>query len=256
VDDAIFVGRGAGVAERLARRCDSIVCGNEYLAAQFREWNEHVTVVPTAVDTARFVPAEHNRAPTTRRIGWIGTSSNFKYLYDIEDAIVDLLALRRGVVLRVIADCAPRFSRLHGGRVEFVPWSPGNEVREIQSMTVGIMPLADGAWERGKCSYKMLQYMACGVPVVVSPVGMNVDVLAYGRAGLPATTRDDWAAALLTLLDDPVARSTMGHTGRHIAETYFSIQAVAPRLAESLTLTVNAPAAKTRRSSRSDAAAP
>ena len=238
VDDAIYLHRGGRFAERLARLADLVICGNDFLADRFSKWNKNVTVIPTAVDTRRFVPLEHPQQNSVEEeyvIGWIGTSSNFKYLYSIETALKQVMEMFPNVVLRVIADKKPNFHVVPEEKVQFVPWSPANEVKGVQSVTVGVMPLADGEWERGKCSYKMLQYMACGIPVVVSPVGTNAQILSLGKVGLAASSQDEWVEALRWILAaDREVREKMGQEGRHIVEEYFSIEVIAPRLARVL----------------------
>lgn len=118
--------------------------------------------------------------------------------------------------------------------VEFVRWSPKNEVQTIQEMSVGLMPIDDTPWSRGKCSYKMLLYMACGIPVVVSPYGMNDEVLSKGRAGLSAKSHSEWIDSIDWLLDSPGDRLSMGITGRNIVETEYSLNVLAPRMASYL----------------------
>ena len=229
VDDAIFLHRGG----RLARQCDLVICGNDYLAENFGRWNENIAVIPTAVDTVRYVPKDaHHQEQSV--IGWIGTSGNLKYVYEIESALRKVFEARPDAVLRVISDSRPSFGQIPEQKVDYIRWSPEKEVEDIQGMAIGIMPLPNSPWERGKCSYKMLQYMACGVPVVVSPVGMNTQVLALGQAGIAASGQQEWVDALLGLLTDAKMRETMGETGRLIVEKYFSINVIAPRIARSL----------------------
>jgi len=238
VDDAIYLHRGGRFAERLARLVDLVICGNDFLADRFSKWNKNVTVIPTAVDTRRFVPLERPQQGSLEEsyvIGWTGTSSNFKYLYYIETALKQVMEIFPDVVLRVIADKKPSFRTVPGERVRFVPWSPESEVKGVQSMTVGIMPLVNGEWEKGKCSYKILQYMACGIPVVVSPVGMNAQILALGEVGLAASSQDEWVEALRWILAaGRTVREKMGREGRRVAEEYFSVEVIAPRLAQAL----------------------
>lgn len=238
VDDAIYLHRGGRFAERLARLVDLVICGNDFLADHFSKWNKNVTVIPTAIDTHRFVPLERLQQGSLEEryvIGWTGTSSNFKYLYSIETALKRVMEIFPDVVLRVIADKKPNFRTIPAERVQFIPWSPENEVKSVQSMTVGIMPLAAGEWEKGKCSYKMLQYMACGIPVVVSPVGTNAQILALGEVGLAANSQDEWVEALRWILTaSREVREKMGSEGRKVVEAYFSIDVVAPRLAQLL----------------------
>jgi glycosyltransferase involved in cell wall biosynthesis len=234
VDDAIFLYRGGRFAERLARACDAVICGNEYLADRFRAWNEHVEILATPVDTRRYAPAAARPASDRPVIGWIGSSSNFPYLYQIEAALDRVLRERPAATLSIVADRPPRFRSLAADRVEYRPWRLDDEIGALQATTIGIMPLADSSWERGKCSFKMLLYMACEVPVVVSPVGMNADVLARGRVGLGAASEDDWVQALLWLLDDAGERQRMGEQGRRIVQDRYSVDTIAPRLARHL----------------------
>ena len=231
VDDAIFLYRSGRFAERLARACDSVICGNDYLADRFRSWNDHVEVLATPVDTHRYAPAAAPWDPDRRVIGWIGTSSNFPYLYQIEGALGRVLRECRGSKLSVVADRAPRFRSLPADRVEYRRWRLDSEIETVQGTTVGIMPLADSSWERGKCSLKMLLYMACEVPVVVSPVGMNAEVLAKGEMGIGASSEDEWVEALVALLGDAAERARMGRVGRAIVREQYSVETIAPRLA-------------------------
>lgn len=230
VDDAIWLSRGGRAARRLAKWCDLVICGNSYIAEHFSPWNPRITVLPTAVDTDRYVP----RTSTVGElpvIGWIGTSSNFPYLVGIEPALAAVLAARPDASVLIVSDRAPQLRALPPGRWRFQRWSAEREVADIQSMAVGLMPLADTPWARGKCSFKMLTYMACGVPAVVSPVGMNADVLAEGRVGLGVTGTSEWVEALCGLLDSADARREIGREGRRVAEARFSVRVVAPRLA-------------------------
>jgi len=233
VDDAIFLHRRGWIAKKIAQKSDLVICGNDYLANIFAQWNKKVVVIPTAVDTARFVPVSKKK---TERyiIGWIGSSSNIKYLYQIERALSEVFKLRSDVCLRVISDFAPKFQMISEENVEFIQWSPEVEVRGIQEMTIGIMPLEDSAWARGKCSYKMLQYMACGIPVVVSPVGMNSQVLSMGEVGLQARSLKEWKEALIELLSNTKKREYMAKTGRKIVDNYFSVDRIACVLADCL----------------------
>ena len=138
---------------------------------------------------------------------------------------------RRNCRLRIVCDVRPRLSAIPAEQIEFVPWSERAEVTAIQDAAAGIMPLEDSAWARGKCGYKLLTYMACGVPVVASPVGANAGILARGDAGFAARTSGEWEEALRTLLDNPGHARAMGARGRDIVEQHYSLAALAPRLA-------------------------
>lgn len=237
VDDAIWLeGLGGRSVEWLARRADAVIAGNQYLADWFSTYCRRIFVVPTAVDSRRYIrrPPGRNRPLT---LGWTGTSGNFKYLAAIQPALARVLREVRGARLLVIADRKPDLPGLAGLAVEFVPWSPEREGADLDRMDIGLMPLDDDEWTRGKCSFKMLQYMAAGMATVVSPVGMNRDVLSLGASGLAASTVDEWTSALLDLAHDQDQRERLGATGRAVVEATFDVPVVARQLAKALRTT-------------------
>ena len=233
VDDAVWLNRGAEKNfAALARMCDGLICGNKFIAENAAQWNSTVTILPTAVDTERYRPAERARLSDAKQIiGWSGLGSGLKYLHGIEPALLKVLQHRKDAVLRVVSDVRPELRLLAGCNVEFVRWSPENEVQTIQEMSVGLMPVDDSLWSRGKCSYKMLLYMSCGVPVVVSPVGMNNEVLALGKVGFGPRSDQDWADTINWLLDNPGDAAQMGVAGENVVEEHFSLRSLTPRLA-------------------------
>ncbi len=233
VDDAIWLHRRGGFARRLAGICEAVICGNDFLAGEFSRWNNNIKVLPTAVDTDRYFPVK-NIADEKLIIGWSGTSSGFSFLYGIEGALSAILKKHAGVRLRIVADRRPDFRVIPPGQLEFIKWAPDNEVSALQDMTIGIMPLEDSLWSRGKCSYKMLTYMACGLPVVVSPVGMNTEVLALAEIGYGPTQEDQWVEALDWLLLNREKGREMGLAGREIVEKKYSLLNLAPQLADIL----------------------
>lgn len=228
VDDAIHLFRGGRTARRLAQACDLVIAGNPWLAEVYGAWNRSVAVLPTAVDTDALTATPYPAEPV---VGWIGTSGNLRYLYAVEDALAAVLERFPRARLLVCCDAPVSFTRLPAGRVETLPWSPGVEPAFFARIAAGLMPLADGAWERGKCAFKMLQYMASARPVVVSPVGMNADVLGHGDVGYGARGRDEWVDSLSALLVDPDRAAAMGERGRAVVEEQYSLSALAPRLA-------------------------
>jgi glycosyltransferase involved in cell wall biosynthesis len=233
VDDAIFLHKRGWIAKKIAQLSDLVICGNDYIADTFYKWNKNMAIIPTAVDTTRFVPAI-KKEDEKKLIGWIGTSSNLTYLLTIERALSRVLDSCSDVQLRIVSDFAPKFQTLSKTKVEFIKWSPEVEVKCIQEMSIGIMPLEDTNWARGKCSYKMLQYMSCGIPVVVSPVGMNSRLLSIGNVGIAANNNKDWEEGLFELLSSPKKRELMGKMGRKIANDHFSINRIASLLSDCL----------------------
>jgi glycosyltransferase involved in cell wall biosynthesis len=167
-------------------------------------------------------------------IGWLGLSSGFGYLYAIEPALREVLRNHPEARLRVVSSSPPKLQTLPVEQVEFVFFTRQHEAADIQGMTIGIMPLDDSVASRGKCSFKMLQYMACGLPAVVSPVGMNAEVLRQGEVGLGARNLREWVDGLEILLRDPDLCARMGKTGRMVVEQDYSLEVLAPRLAKIL----------------------
>lgn len=228
VDDSIHLHRGGRAARRLAELADLVIVGNDWLAEIWRGWNRQVEILPTAVDTERHRPMPPPERPT---IGWLGSSDNLRYLEVIAPALVRVVTR---FPLVEIAVCCDRRPRLSGVAYRYVPWSPAAEGRFLSSIGIGVMPLADGPWERGKCSFKMLQYMAAGRPCVVSPVGMNGELLRQAALGCPATTLNEWSEALSSLIADRDAAERLGAAGRALAVARYSVRALTPRLAELL----------------------
>jgi glycosyltransferase involved in cell wall biosynthesis len=233
VDDAIWIHMGDSRARRLARLVDGVICGNRHIADYFAQWNENVRVIPTAVDDRRFHPVGDGRKEKVI-VGWTGASGAFGELSRIETAIAGVLNRHPDVVFRVVADQEPRFHSLPQAQCEFVRWSPEGEVASIQPMDIGIMPLADTPWNRGKCAYKMLLYMSCGIPVIASPVGMNNDVLAMADCGHVAAGLSDWVDSIELLIADPDRRRILGQNGRMLVSQKFSVDAITPLLADEL----------------------
>jgi hypothetical protein len=231
VDDAVWLNTGGHRAQDLARASALVVCGNSFLADQFSRWNANVTVIPTAVNTAWYRPQLASKAMHPLVLGWTGTSGNFPFLYSIEGALMRVLQNCRRAKLLIVADRPPHFKYLPESRVEFERWTPRAELAAFAHMSIGLMPLADDAWCNGKCSYKMLCYMAAGLPVVVTAAGMNREVLALGEIGLSAGCEQEWVDAFTALLDDADLRQRMGTAGRAIVEQHFSLHKLAARYA-------------------------
>lgn len=233
VDDAIWCTwpLGCASARMSARRSALVLAGNATLAGWFSDYARRVEIVPTAVDVDRFVPIAGSDSPATLTLGWIGSGSNLAYVQDIVPALSEVMRRRSDVKLRIVSDVAPRLSGLQGARVEYLPWSAEGEVEAIQGMDIGLMPLPDNDWTRGKCSFKMLQYLACGKPAVVSPVGMNEEVLVQAEVGLGPRNKDEWVDALVALIDDSRERGRLGANGRRLVERRYAAKVIADRIA-------------------------
>ncbi|MEO8586801.1 MAG: glycosyltransferase [Acidobacteriota bacterium] len=230
VDDALWLHGAPGFSERIARLCDGVITGNDFLAEHYRSCAARTWVVPTAVDTGRFCPLP---APPARpwTVGWTGSASTLPFLLDIEEAVAEFLRSRPKARLLVMCDERPVFHHVPDDRWSFLPWSPAHEADAVREMDAGLMPLPDTDWARGKCALKLLLYLATGIPAVASPVGMNREVLEMAEVGHAARAPREWVDALAALYEDRARAAALGAAGRRLVEERFSVAVVAPRLA-------------------------
>ncbi len=219
-----------GKIDAVMRHAAVVVAGNDYLAERARAAGaRRVEIIPTVVDTERYRPPS-TRAGGPPVVGWIGTPQTSRYLKPLLPVFE---RLRREMPVRFAAVGARELD-FAGTPVEAWPWSEETEVASIQQFDIGIMPLDDSPWERGKCGYKLIQCMACGVPVVASPVGVNAEIVEHGRNGFLATGGDDWYVALSKLLTNHEDRCEMGGKGRRKVESWYSKSVQGPRLVEAV----------------------
>ncbi|MDA9020137.1 glycosyltransferase family 4 protein [Flavimaricola sp.] len=206
-----------------------VLAGNAYLADYARLNCKCVEIVPTVVDTHQYMPSNAIRPSGSPRIGWIGTPSTWaEYMLPM---LPMLSAISAEWGARVAAVGA---SGEEQPGIDIIPWSEETEVSLIQDMDIGLMPLTDTPWARGKCGYKLIQYMACGLPVVASPVGVNRDIVEHGVNGFLAETPDEWRQAVETLICNPELRQQMGQEGRKKVEQLYSLQVYGPLVASLL----------------------
>jgi glycosyltransferase involved in cell wall biosynthesis len=203
-----------------------VVAGNAYLAEYARRFNRRVDVVPTVVDTEVFRPAIGPKGKLPL-IGWIGTHSSLQYLRGVAPALREL-ARRRNFVLRVVGAQLDE----PGIPVENVPWTLEGEVAEFQKLDIGIYPLVEDTWSVGKSGFKAVQYMACGVPMVASPVGVTTEMIRHGENGFLAADNQSWVSHMEALLDDAALRRRVAEAGRQDAMERWSLAVHAPRMVE------------------------
>lgn len=235
MDDAIYLTPGhEKKMPALLSMARGAIVGNDRLAAYATQFSSHVTVVPTVVDTERFVPERSRLATSSDRSGetitivWIGLAYNLKYL-DVLAPALRALQERYHVKLRVVCSQPPE---MPGVDLEFRPWNFNHEVVDLQDAAIGVMPLEDTEWARGKCGLKLLQYLSVGLPAVASPVGVNSDIIVNGENGFLASTEQEWYSSLEALCGQPQLRTRMGQAGRRTVESRYSLAVWGPRLAD------------------------
>jgi len=245
-DDAVFHRydrhRLSWVRHILGRKIDAVMrhaglvlAGNEYLKERaLQAGASRVEILPTVVDVSRYQVSEE-RSGGTVTIGWIGSPSTAKFLHLIAPALQKVAALQNVRIIAVGANA----DQLKELPIEVRKWTEASEVAEIQQFDIGIMPLPDEPFERGKCGYKLIQCMACGKAVVASPVGINSVVVRDGIDGILASTNQQWFDALKKLTEDVELRRRMGSLGRERVEQHYSLQNSASRLVELLQSCLN-----------------
>lgn len=205
-----------------------VTVGNEELASYARRYSAAVTVIPSTIDTDEYRMEQRpdNASPV---VGWTGSPTTVRYVEALVP-VFEELARRIGFQLRIIGGEV----RMPGVNVKCIPWRADSEVADLRPLDVGLMPLADDEWSRGKCGLKALQYMALGVPPVVSPVGVNATLVKHGVNGFHARTHAEWVDHIESLLRDRGLRVRLGLEARRTVEGRFSARVQAPRMAEVL----------------------
>ncbi|HRJ29540.1 MAG TPA: glycosyltransferase family 4 protein [Cyclobacteriaceae bacterium] len=235
-DDAIWISdknseslfekiiRQRNKVETICKWSYKVSCGNLFLATYARQFNDNVIVNPTTIDTENL----HNRSlfPDQKEanritIGWTGSHSTLKYLLEVEDVLSKLENDFPQVTFALIAD-RPIEMKLE--RYDFIKWSKETEAYDLSKIDIGIMPLPDEEWSKGKCGFKALQYMAMGIPCVASPIGVNTTIIDHGINGFLASTKEEWLLYLTQLITHEHMRLTFGLNGRKKVETRYSVR--------------------------------
>lgn len=238
VDDAVMVKPGPVPRESWRRRrrfertvkgCDLVFAGNAYLSSVVGSLGARSILIPTCIDLDRYPAPDHKRHSGDRilHLGWIGSRSTLQHLADLAPVFQSLSNAGIPMDLTIICDT---FLNNIGIPVKKKVWSKDTEVADLMGFDVGLAPLPENAWTRGKSATKVIQYMAAGLPVVCSPVGANAEIVRDGVTGYHARNPDEWVEKVLHLAKNPEARARMGREARKLAEDSYSMQAVFPRM--------------------------
>ena len=206
---------------------EHIMPGNEYLRDYCSKYNQNLTIIPTTIDTDKYTVVERPE-PETVTIGWSGSFSTVQHLDTIRD-VLQKLAKTENFRLRVIG--TPNY-KIPDVDTEAMQWRSATELDDLREMDIGLMPLPDEDWSRGKCGLKALQYMALGIPTICSPVGVNSTIIKDGENGYLADGTDDWVEKLKLMLHSPELRRRIGMAGRKTVEEEYSAKVIAPKVLE------------------------
>ncbi|MCX6173169.1 MAG: glycosyltransferase family 4 protein [Ignavibacteriales bacterium] len=241
-DDAFFhrydMNKYSLIKKLLGKKIDKImsiaevvVVGNQYLAERaIQNKAKNVKILPTVIDFDKYAVKTKSEIQELFTIGWVGSPLNSKYVKYIESELRDFCYKSNSIVHLIGTGIIELKDIPH----KIISWNESTELIEIRKFDVGIMPLMDNPWERGKCGFKLIQYMACGIPVIASPVGINQELVTDGVNGFLAKTEDDWLKYLKILKNNPDLRKQMGLNGRKLVEDKFTLQINAPILTQIL----------------------
>ena len=217
--------------DRVMQQATLVIVGNEYLAKRARKaGTNRVEILPSVVDVSQYALKQPDTS-SAFKIGWIGSPITARYLSIVRDVMAEL---SKESNVRLVLVGAGSNVPLHDLSIEVLPWNEEIELTVNQRFDVGIMPLIDGPFERGKCGYKLVQYMAGGIPVVASSVGVNQQIVEHNINGFLANTTEEWLAALRILRDNDQKRIELGKAGRKKAEAEYNLQVTAPKLLDLL----------------------
>ena len=232
-DDALYAtdvfGKNGHVNKVIAMS-DGVIAGNDALADYVHKTRKQVMVMPTCIDQERYLSKDYSLKSEKTIIGWAGNPFNLRHFEIILPVLQRICAKYPQVVVRL--NSIGHKLVLTGVRVEYLPWTLEKELDDLKNFDIGIMPLIDNEYTRGKCGFKLIQYMAVGLPTVSSPVGINARIIDNGENGFLARTNDEWVDKLSRLIDNAELRQSMGLKARQKALREYSLEMNASRLVE------------------------
>jgi glycosyltransferase involved in cell wall biosynthesis len=238
-DDAIYLNdahstnawtralRNGAKTNAIIRLSAHVIAGNRVLEAYARSFHQRVSLLPTPVDTDYYRPRPGSEGRARLVIGWIGSPTTASYLAPLQEPLAQLSRRYPRLDIRIVGTTS---APLQLPNLRQMRWDLAQERDELHQCDIGVMPMPDDEWARGKCGFKALLYMSAGIPVVASPVGINTEIVREGINGFLASTPAEWANRLSQLIEDPALRERLGASGRTIVEEEYSLRVSAPRL--------------------------
>ena len=213
---------------KIIKMSSHIIVGNDYLANFARKYNDRVTVIPTPIDTDKYYPDEKKRS-VELVIGWIGSVTTLNFLNIMRNVFIGLTKRFPHIKFKMVGGDFP----INGfSNVISKPWSLKQEIEDLRTFDIGIMPMPDNEWTKGKCGFKAILYMSMNIPCVISPVGVNKEIIIDGVNGFLASTEEEWIERLIILIKNSEMRREFGMAGRKIVEERYSVKVHAPQFLE------------------------
>lgn len=211
----------------MMKRMDGVIAGNQFLKSKVLPYHSRVAIIPTSIDLSQYTLKEEFEHSGPVTIGWLGSRSSLRFLKTLIPVFENIFKKQTNVRVKIVCS-----EFIDSERVPIIKkhWSLAEEVEDLKSFDIGVMPLADNVWSKGKCGLKILQYNSVGVPAVCTPVGINREIVKDGVNGFWAQDEDQWNDRLLTLIHGREMRKEMGLRGRERVEKNYSLDANAPRL--------------------------
>lgn len=219
--------RNGAKTDTIIRLSTHVIAGNRVLEAYAHRFHQRVSLLPTPVDTDHYRPRPASGQRMRLVIGWIGSPTTSGYLAPLQQPLAQLFRRYPQLDIRIVGTTNPP---LQLPNLRFIRWDLAREREELHQFDIGVMPMPDDEWARGKCGFKALLYMSAGIPVVASPIGINTEIVREGVNGFLASTPTEWVNRLGQLIEDPTLRERMGRSGRTIVEEEYSLRVSAPRL--------------------------
>ena len=217
-DDALFIQNDTKI-KALIKLSKTIICGNQYLADYALHFNHNTCIIPTTTDTSKFIPLMHTNKLTTT-VGWTGTSGNYEnFTPELLETLKKITTTYTKVNILFICDREP--PKNFDFKYAFIQWKNTTEIEDLQKIDIGLMPLKDSPWTRGKCGFKLIQYGSVGIASIGSNVGVNNEIILDGISGFLINDEEQWSHKLKLLIEDLQLRNTMGIAARkHIDDNY------------------------------------